>query len=268
VLLEAIAEGRHRVERLIVASSMSIYGEGAYHDADGREIAPEARPDRQLAARDWELRDEAGRPLVPCPTAEEKALRPTSVYAITKRDQEELFLSVGRSRSIPTVALRYFNAYGPGQALSNPYTGVLAIFGSRLRNGQPPLLHEDGRQSRDFVHVSDLVRANLLAMTCPADEGRVYNVGTGRPTSVLEVAHLVAQTLGVDIEPQVQGSFRAGDIRHCYADLTRARRELGYEPTVALEDGIRQTIEWIRGQTAEDRVNEAQAELARRGLIR
>jgi dTDP-L-rhamnose 4-epimerase len=268
VLLEAIAEGRHRVERLIVASSMSIYGEGAYRDGAGRELAPEARSERQLAARDWELRDEEGQPLAPCPTAESKALRPTSVYAITKRDQEELFLSVGRSRGIPTVALRYFNAYGPRQALSNPYTGVLAIFGARLLNGQPPLLHEDGRQSRDFVHVSDLVQANLLAMTCPAAEGRVYNVGTGRPTTVLAVARLVASALGVEIEPRVEGSFRAGDIRHCYADLTRSRRELGFEPRVDLADGIHQTVQWLRGQTAVDRVVEAQAELLRRSLIR
>jgi dTDP-L-rhamnose 4-epimerase len=268
VLLEAIAEGRHRVERLVVASSMSIYGEGAYDDVAARPAAPEARSARQLAARAWDLVDEAGRPLTPCPTPESKPLRPASVYAVTKRVQEELFLGVGRSRGIPTVALRYFNAYGPRQALSNPYTGVLAIFAARLLNGRPPLVHEDGRQSRDFVHVADLVQANLLAMTCPADEGRVYNVGTGRPTSILEVAGLLARTLGTEIAPRVEGSFRAGDIRHCFADLTLARRELGYRPTIDLADGIRQTVEWLRGQAPEDRVGEAHAELARRGLIR
>lgn len=267
-LLEGVLEHRDRVQRLVVASSMSIYGEGAYVDVDGNPAFPRLRPDAQLEARDWEVRDDAGRPLKPIPTSEAKPLHPTSVYAVTKRDHEELFLAVGNAYRIPTVALRYFNVYGSRQALSNPYTGVAAIFSSRLLNGNRPLVNEDGEQSRDFIHVSDIVRANLLAMTSPADGGRVYNVGTGRPTTIVRVAELLAERLGVDIEPQIVQRFRAGDIRHCVADVSCARSELGFEPEVTFESGIGEVIDWVRTQSAEDRVEQAAAELARRGLSR
>jgi len=267
VLLEEIARAR-RVERMVVASSMSIYGEGLYADADGQPAHPRLRSDAQLEQRDWELRDAAGRPLRALPTPESKPIQPTSVYAVTKRDHEELFISVGSAYDIPTVALRYFNVYGSRQALSNPYTGVAAIFSSRLLNRNAPLVTEDGLQSRDFVHVSDIVRANLLALRCPADGGRVYNVGTGRSTTVRQIAELLAQRLGLEIKPEITGRFRAGDIRHCFADISRARAELGFEPRVALENGIDEVIEFVRQASAVDRVDEATRELAQRGLIR
>jgi dTDP-L-rhamnose 4-epimerase len=267
VLLEEIARAR-KVERMVVASSMSIYGEGLYVDADGNPAHPRLRSDAQLERREWELRDARGRPLRPAPTPETKPLQPTSVYAVTKRDHEELFLAVGAAYGIPTVALRYFNVYGSRQALSNPYTGVAAIFSSRLLNGKPPLVTEDGLQSRDFVHVSDIVRANLLALRCEAKEGRVYNVGTGRPTTVLRIAELLASRLGLDIKPEVTGRFRAGDIRHCFADISLARAELGFEPRVALEQGIDEVIEFVRQASAVDHVEQATLELAKRGLIR
>jgi dTDP-L-rhamnose 4-epimerase len=267
VLLDEIARAR-KVERMVVASSMSIYGEGLYVDADGKPAHPRLRPDAQLEERRWELLDARGRPLRPVPTPESKPLRPTSVYAVTKRDHEELFLAVGAAYGIPTVALRYFNVYGSRQALSNPYTGVAAIFSSRLLNGKPPLVTEDGLQSRDFVHVSDIVRANLLALRCEAREGRVYNVGTGRPTTVLRIAELLASRLGLDIKPEITGRFRAGDIRHCFADISLARAELGFEPRVALEQGIDEVIAFVREASAVDRVEQATLELAKRGLIR
>ena len=209
-----------------------------------------------------------GRALRAIPTPETKPIQPTSVYAVTKRDHEELFLAVGNAYHIPTVALRYFNVYGSRQALSNPYTGVAAIFSSRLLNGNRPLINEDGEQSRDFVHVSDIVQANLLAMRCDAEGGRVYNVGTGRPTSVKQVAELLADRLGLDLAPDVTNRFRAGDIRHCYADITRARDELGYEPTVRFEDGVSELIDWVREESAEDHVEAATQELIERGLAR
>jgi dTDP-L-rhamnose 4-epimerase len=266
VLLQAIVDRTSRVERLVVASSMSIYGEGAYVDVDGRPAHPHLRPDEQLERREWELCDARGRPLKPIPTPETKPLAPTSVYAVTKRDHEELFVSVGAAYRIPTVALRYFNVYGGRQALSNPYTGVAAIFSSRLLNGAPPLVNEDGEQTRDFVHVSDIVRANLLALRCPADGGRVYNVGTGRPTTIRRVAELLAEQLGLDLRPEIVGRFRAGDIRHCFADVARARAELGFEPQVRFEDGVAGLIEWVRTQSAEDRAEDALRELQARGL--
>lgn len=268
VLLEGIVAARSRVERLVVASSMSIYGEGLYRDADGGSVSPGLRPDYQLEARRWELQDAQGRTLEPVATPETKPLHPTSVYAVTKRDHEELFLSVGSAYQIPTVALRYFNTYGSRQALSNPYTGVAAIFSSRLLNHKPPLVNEDGLQSRDFVHVSDIVQANLLALDCPAEGGRIYNVGTGRPTSILRIAELLAERLGLEIECSVTQHFRAGDIRHCVASIDLARRELGFEPLVSFEQGIEEVIAWVRTQKAMDGVEAAARELAERGLVR
>jgi dTDP-L-rhamnose 4-epimerase len=269
VLLEAIVErGRDRLRRVVVASSMSIYGEGAYRDADGAIVHPPLRPAAQLEARRFELEDARGRPLVPVPTPESKPLRPTSVYAVTKRDHEELFLAVGAAYDVPTVALRYFNCYGTRQSLSNPYTGVVAIFSSRLLSGRAPVIFEDGGQSRDFVHVSDVVAANLLAMERDAAVGGVYNVGTGRATSVLEVGRALAREIGVAIEPELVGRFRAGDIRHCFADPGAAARDLGFEARVELASGMRELLAWLRTQAPVDRVDHARKELEARGLTR
>jgi dTDP-L-rhamnose 4-epimerase len=268
VLLEELVRRRHSIRKLIVASSMSTYGEGAYRSQDGALAYPMLRPEPQLAARRWELEGHDGRPLEPVATPESKPLAPTSVYAVTKRSQEEMFLTVGDTYRIPTVALRYFNIYGPRQALSNPYTGVVAIFSARLLNHDRPLIFEDGRQTRDFVHVSDVVRANLLALGKDEANGRVYNVGTGRPTSILQVAGLLAEELDVQGEVELTGRFRAGDIRHCYADISRIERELGFRAKVSLERGIRELLAWLRGQNPDDRVEEAVRELASRGLAR
>jgi dTDP-L-rhamnose 4-epimerase len=206
----------------------------------------------------------------PLGTDEDKPLFPTSIYAITKRDHEEMCLAVGRAYGIPTVALRYFNAYGPRQALSNPYTGIAAIFSSRVLNGNPPLIFEDGLQTRDFVHVKDIVQANLLALVNPNADYEVFNVGAGRPTSILDVARILAKQLGrPDLEPQIVRRFRAGDIRHCYADISKIRERIGYEPRVNFESGIEDLIQWVMHQSGvSDRVALAQQQLDHRGLIR
>jgi len=252
----------------VVASSMSIYGEGAYRAPDGRSVYPPLRTEADLAARRFELRGADGAELEPIATPEEKPLQPTSIYAITKRDHEEMFLAVGAAYGIPVVALRYFNVYGTRQALSNPYTGAVAIFSSRLLNRNRPLIYEDGRQTRDFVHVSDIVQANLLALEADAANGRVYNVGTGQATSVLEVAETLAELLDFAEKPDVVGKYRAGDIRHCVADISRIARELGYRPRVALADGLRELLGWLRTQSAHDGVDSAARELVARGLTR
>jgi dTDP-L-rhamnose 4-epimerase len=267
VLLEGIVEKRAQLRKVVVASSMSLYGEGAYRAPDGRVVHPPLRTEAELAARRFEL-EENGAELVPIGTPEEKPLQPTSIYAITKRDHEEMFLAVGAAYGIPVTALRYFNVYGPRQALSNPYTGVVAIFSSRLLNRRPPLVYEDGRQTRDFVHVSDIVQANLLALEKSAADGRVYNVGTGRATSVLEVAETLSELLDYGDPPEVLGKYRAGDIRHCVADISRIERELGYRPRVTFADGLRELLAWLRTQSAEDAVDAASRELAARGLTR
>jgi dTDP-L-rhamnose 4-epimerase len=268
LLCELLARGRHRVKKVLVASSMSNYGEGRYVCAAHGPQAPRPRPKAQLEARDWEVRCPAcQRPLAPAPTDEEKPLQPTSVYATTKRDQEELVLNVCRAYGIPAVAFRYFNIYGPRQALSNPYTGVAAIFSSRLLNDQPPLIFEDGRQSRDFTHVSDIVQANLLALGSDRADGEVLNVGTGRATPLLALFELLRDFLGKRLEPEIKNQFREGDIRHCYADISRIRQRLGFEPGVPLEKGVEDLVGWAKGARAEDKRAEALAELASRKLI-
>ena len=268
VLLEGIVERRQQLRKLVVASSMSLYGEGAYQAPDGRSVHPPLRTEAALKGRQFELCDANGQELSPLGTPEEKPLQPTSIYAITKRDHEEMFLAVGAAYDIPVVALRYFNVYGPRQALSNPYTGVVAIFSSRLLNRRPPRVYEDGRQTRDFVHVSDIVQANLLALDCEAAGGRIYNVGTGRATSVLQVAETLSELLDFAEKPEVLGTYRAGDIRHCVADISRIERELGYRPKVAFADGLRELLAWLRTQSADDAVEAASRELAARGLTR
>ena len=268
VLLEEVVKRRKQIRKLLVASSMSVYGEGAYRTPQGDTRAPQLRGRDQLARNEWEMRDPAtGTPLAPIPTPETKPLHPTSVYAVTKRDHEELFLTVGYAYRIPTVALRYFNIYGERQALSNPYTGVAAIFSARVLNGQPPVVFEDGKQSRDFVHVSDVVQANLLALETDRADYQAVNVGTGRPTTVRQVAVAILDALDArDLAPTVLGKFREGDIRHCYADITLARSLLGYEPRVVFADGMRKLVEWVRGQRAVDRFDDAHQQLVTRGL--
>jgi dTDP-L-rhamnose 4-epimerase len=265
VLLEALIE--KPVERLVVASSMSIYGEGLYLDADGHLVSSGERGLDQLKAKDWEVRDLSGRPLTPVPTPETKPPALSSVYALSKYDQERMCLMTGRAYNLPTVALRFFNVYGTRQALSNPYTGVLAIFASRLLNGNRPLIFEDGRQRRDFVHVSDVARACRLALERPEARDQVLNVGSGRQYTVREIARAVAEAIGREaVEPEVTGNYRVGDIRNCFADITLARRVLGYEPRMPLEQGLIELASWLEGQVACDRVAEAREELAARGL--
>ncbi|HYC45996.1 MAG TPA: NAD-dependent epimerase/dehydratase family protein [Burkholderiales bacterium] len=265
VLLEALIE--RPVERLVVASSMSLYGEGLYRTPTGEARVVGERSLEQLRRADWDWRDADGTPLTPVATPETKTPAIASVYALTKFDQERLCLMIGRAYGIPTVALRFFNAYGPRQALSNPYTGVLAIFASRLLNDAPPAIFEDGNQCRDFVSVYDIARACRLALEVPEAAGEVFNVGSGRMYTVREVARRVAAVLGrTHIEPEIIGKYRVGDIRHCFADITKARDVLGYAPAVTLDEGLQELAAWLEGQAAVDRLAQASAELAARGL--
>jgi dTDP-L-rhamnose 4-epimerase len=263
MLLECLVE--QPVERLVVASSMSIYGEGLYRRATtGETVLPGARREEQLSAGSWDPLWN-GAPLEPLPTPESKVAAPASVYALSKYDQEQMCLIVGGAYRIPTVALRFFNVYGPYQSLSNPYTGVLAIFASRCLNGNPPLVFEDGQQRRDFVHVSDVVNACVAALTT-RHTGEAFNVGSGQHRSVLEVARAMIDVLGLNLEPEILGKFRAGDVRHCYADISRAREKLGFAPQVNFHDGLAELAEWLDGAEAVDNVMRASAELERRGL--
>jgi dTDP-L-rhamnose 4-epimerase len=270
-LLEAIVKGRLPVRRLVVASSMSVYGEGRYECASCGSSDPEPRPEHQLANHDWAMYcPGCKRAMSPCPTPEIKRLAPTSVYAISKRDQEEMVLAIGRSAGIPAVALRFFNVYGERQALSNPYTGVGAIFSSALLNGKRPLIFEDGLQVRDFIHVSDIATACMAAVERKNVRDIVINVGTGQPTSVRELAMLLASTIpgASGLTPEIAGRFRHGDIRGCYADITLAREALKFSPAVSLERGVKDLARWVGSQTCVDRAEVALTELNRHRLIR
>ncbi len=266
VLLEALS--RNPVERLVCASSMSVYGEGLARRSDGRTVNPEERPIDQLRRGAWELVDDDGEALEPLPTPESKQPTLSSIYALNKFNQERMCLVIGKAYNIPTVALRFFNVYGPRQALSNPYTGVLAIFAARLLNGRPPLVFEDGHQLRDFVHVEDVARACELALETSSGIGQVYNVGSGEKRSVLSIARDLASVMGCDkLTPHVLGKYRAGDIRHCFADISRSRQELGFEPQVNFREGLEELAGWLAGQVAIDAVDRAREELENRGLV-
>jgi dTDP-L-rhamnose 4-epimerase len=265
VLLERLMQ--HPVERLVVASSMSIYGEGLYRDSKGNLCEPPERALSQLKQRCWDLLDHANDPLEPIPTAETKHPAIPSIYALSKYVQERMCLTVGKAYGVDTVALRFFNIYGPRQSLSNPYTGVLAIFASRLLNNQPPLINEDGLQQRDFVSVRDITQACRLALEVPEAAGCVFNIGSGHPSTVRNIAAKLARVIGKDeINPEITGKYRMGDIRHCFADITEARRVLGYQPHVNLEGGLEELANWLDGQVAVDQFDAAQGELVAHGL--
>ena len=267
-LLEAVLARRDRIRRLVVASSMVVYGEGSYACADHGPRSPALRSSEQLRRREWEPTcPDCGRPLEPRPTSEDASLRPTSVYGVTKRDQEELALVLGRAYGLETVALRYLNVYGPGQALGNPYTGVAAIFAARLLNGRRPRVFEDGAQIRDLVHVSDVVRATLAALEAPSAPGRAINVATGRRLRIAELARRLAAALGSELTPEITGEYRAGDIRHCFADVGLARELLGFEARMGLDEGLPELADWVARQTVEERGDEAVEGLRERGLV-
>jgi dTDP-L-rhamnose 4-epimerase len=264
-LLQALI--RSPVQRLVVASSMSIYGEGLYVDLEGQVVEQAERNIAAIRQGDWDPLDPGGRTLTPVPTPETKTPSLASVYALSKYVQERMCLMIGQAYKIPTVALRFFNVYGTRQALSNPYTGVLAIFASRLLNGKPPIIFEDGRQKRDFVHVHDVARACRLALEKDAAAGLALNIGSGFHSSVRDIAAKLAQVTSTSgITPLISGTYRVGDIRHCFSDISMARHVLGYEPVVRLEDGLRELSEWLAGQQAVDLFETARGELESRGL--
>lgn len=265
VLFQALID--HPVGRVVTASSMSIYGEGLYRTSAGERMDDVVRP-AQRGSGGWDPVGPDGGALTPMATPEWKRPNLASVYALTKYVQERLTLTVAPAYGMQGVALRLFNVYGPGQALSNPYTGVLAIFAARLLHRQRPMVFEDGEQRRDFVHVDDVARAFILALEHPNAPGQVFNVGSGRDVSILEVGAALASAMGVPaLTPEVMGKARVGDIRHCFADIQLAREVLGFEPRRSFADSLGELAEWVRDQQAEDRVHDARRELEQRGLV-
>lgn len=266
ILLECLSA--HPVQKLITASSMSIYGEGLYKSADGTTYENAERSMENIRAGRWEPVDPSGNPLIPAPTPESKRPKLASVYALSKYDQEILGLMLAKTYGIQAAALRFFNVYGPRQALSNPYTGVLTIFASRLLNGNSPIVYEDGNQQRDFVSVHDVASACRLVLESESSDGTAFNIGSGSPQTVIGAAGKLTEVIGSPgLEPVITGKYRMGDIRHCFADITLAKEKLGYNPSVSFEQGLTELAGWLEGETALDKVEQAQHELAERGLV-
>jgi dTDP-L-rhamnose 4-epimerase len=269
-LLEALIERKQQLRKLIVFTSMTGYGEGMYRrPSDGALLRVDVRTQEQIDRHGWEPVDpQSGEVLVPAPTPEEAAPQAKNVYALSKRYQEELALSLGEFYGIPTTCLRLFNVYGPRQSLSNPYTGVLAIFLSRLLAGERPTVYEDGRQTRDFVSVHDVVRAAALAVEMPASDGMVLNVGTGTGRPIAAIAATLARLVGrEELAPEVSGKFRKGDIRHCLADIGKLRATLGFAPETDWEQSLQEIITWSATAPRSDQFQQADRELRAHGII-
>jgi len=270
LLLDLLANEAHSVRRLVVASSRAIYGEGRYRCAACGIVHPEARLAQDMAGGDFQVKcPHCGANAQMLATDETSRIGPSSVYGISKHTQEQLVLSAGQALGIPAVAFRYQNVYGPGQSLTNPYTGILSIFSTRILNGHDIVIFEDGLESRDFVYIDDVVSATIAGIENSAAAGQVFNVGSGVATSVETVAHTLVRAYGATVPVRISGNFRVGDIRHNVADLTKIRQHLGFEPTVSFEQGIAHFAQWVRGQdTQSDRYDESIREMKSRGLYR
>src|SRR5687767_2838188 len=270
LLLDILVNSKHHVEKLLVASSIGVYGEGAYRCATHGSVAPTIRSEEQLAARDWEQRcPVCGEHAASIPTPEDKPLYRDNIYSMTKLHQEEMVLLIGKTYGIPSVAPRFFNVYGPRQSLSNPYAGVAAIWLSRLLNDKRPVVFEDGGQLRDFVSIHDVVDCLMLMMERPGADYLPVNVGSGETVTILDIARRLAGILGSPIEPQVTEEGRTFDIRHNTADIDRARTLLGFSPKVSLDQGFAELVEWARTtpDVAADFFEKAYDELRQKGLL-
>jgi len=266
-LLDILANEKHNVKKVIVAASMSSYGEGAYKCEACGVVSPPLRTEEQLKTRKWELTCNCGKQLTPIPSTEEKPLQSNSIYGITKSNQEQMTLTLCQAYGIPAVSLRYFNVYGPRQSLSNPYTGVAAIFMSRIKNNNPPIIFENGLQSRDFVSVHDIVQANILAMNSSAADYEMLNVGSGATTTIKNVADVLIKLYGKDIQAEITNKYRKGDVRHCFADISKIKNMLNFEPKVSFEQGMQELINWSEAQKSDDKVEQATQELKEKGLM-
>lgn len=267
-LLDVLTNRKNRVQKVLVAGSMSSYGEGRYRCLTHGLIDPPLRTEEQMAEGAWELTcPECEDILLPVLTDESKPQDCNSIYATTKKDQEEMTIMWGKAYSIPTTALRFFNVYGPRQSLSNPYTGVCAIFLSRLLNGKPPVIYEDGLQSRDFISVKDIARASFSSMNDEWADHKVFNVGNGIPLTIKKIAETLAEILGIEIEPNITQEFRKGDVRHCIADISKIRGTLGYVPKISFKDGMKELIEWTKSTQSADGYEKASSELEKHGLL-
>jgi dTDP-L-rhamnose 4-epimerase len=269
VLLDILVNEPHSVKKLVIASSRAIYGEGKYITQQGDVVYPTGRKAEDMKKGIFDLLDSVtGKPLTVLATDEGSLLHPTSIYGLTKLAQEQMIMLMGRQLGIPAVALRFQNVYGPGQSLTNPYTGLLAVFSNRIRNGNALDIYEDGFESRDFVYISDVVQSVLLSLESEHANNEVFNVGSGIPTPILRVAELMNAIFGASVELRISGRFRVGDIRHNMADIERISKKLGYKPEVPFEQGLQQFVEWVLKQDLiEDKYDQSIQEIKAKGLM-
>ncbi len=268
LFLDILANEKHTIKKMLVAASMSSFGEGMYICPQCKKAQqPPLRSNSNLEKGIWEpLCVDCHKELKPIPTTEEARLASPSIYAITKKNQEELILATGSAYRIPAVSLRFFNAYGPRQSLSNPYNGVAAIFLSRIKNNKPPIINEDGFQTRDFVHIEDIVHACELTLESDSANYEAFNVGSGNPVTIRKVANVISSLCESSIKPEITQKFRGFDVRHCYADITKLKKLVGWKPEISFEKGMKDVFEWSKNEEATDRVDEALKELEKRGL--
>ncbi|MBI2010590.1 MAG: SDR family NAD(P)-dependent oxidoreductase [Candidatus Chisholmbacteria bacterium] len=267
-LLDIIVNEKLKIKKILTTSSMTAYGEGCYRCETHGIVEPPIRPWSQLKKRDWHLYcPSCSKIVTPTPTHEDAAQPCNSIYALSKKTQEDILHLLGSLYDIPVTTLRCFNVYGPRQSLSNPYTGVTAIFISRLKNNQPPLVFEDGGQTRDFVSVHDVVDALILAMDSQAANHQICNIGTGTPTSVKDIALTLAKLMGKRIKPTISQTPRKNDIRHCYPDIHKAQKLLKWKPKITLHQGLRELVDWSLNEAATDKFNLAAEELKQKGII-
>ncbi|CAI8202124.1 MAG: dTDP-L-rhamnose 4-epimerase [Cryomorphaceae bacterium] len=269
-LLDILANENHSIKKMIIASSRSIYGEGKYMCKNDGVVYPNQRQDIDMAKGEFNLVcDECNEPLELLATDEDSKVHPSSIYGITKQQQEQMILLIGKTLNIPAVALRYQNVYGPGQSLSNPYTGILSIFSTRLLNGNDIDIYEDGQESRDFVFIDDVVNATILALEKTEANNQIFNVGSGIATSVTEVANSLKSLYNSDVKISVSGKYRLGDIRHNYADLSKIKNALGFSPKFDFILGITSFVNWVKTQEVmEDKYETSIQELKNKGLIK
>lgn len=270
-LLDILVNCEHNVKKLVLASSNTVYGEGKYNCSSCGVIYPGLRQTDQLKHKEWDIRcPNCGKIAEPLLTSEDSILTPSSIYAFSKLAQEKMGMMIGETYGINTTVLRFFLTYGTRQSLSNPYTGVCAIFSSRALNGKPPIIFEDGNQSRDFVHVSDICQALILAMEKKAANGETFNVGTGTAVTIGEVAEIITEKINSNLKPIYNQNYRIGDIRHCIADISKIKTKLGYSPTLNLKEGIDDLISWIKIKKNNIIENSLKAmeELKQKGLLK
>ena len=270
LLLDILTNTEHHVKRVVVAESRAVYGEGKYHCPNCGDVYPYERTDENLAKGDFECKcPKCGGEVDLIATTEDSAIHPSSVYGISKQVQGQLVHLVCKSIGVESVSFRYQNVYGPGQSLTNPYTGILSIFSTRIKNGNGINIFEDGKETRDFVYIEDVVDATILGMEVPEANGHVFNVGTGIATDVLTVAKTLCDKYGINVPITVSGNYRLGDIRHNFADITAARQILGFEPKWSFSDGIEQFTNWVNQQEVnEDNYETSIEEMKKKGLYK